>query len=230
MVDSARNVYVSGSTEGQLPGATSLGGSTDGFLMKYDKDGVQQWLIQIGSVGADQAYGLTIDANDYLYVALQTDGTIGATNLGSPDIAVMQVNSAGSIEWTEQFGTSGGDYLRSGGNALAVDSAGDLFITGFTNGAFTNYSNQGGNDWFLYKIEAKSTTTSSSSATSTVTSTSSTTSSTTSSATRSSRTTSSTTSTSSSSTGSVTSTSTSSRSLVALVADWRGFKSGSKTL
>ena len=226
-VDSARNIYVSGFTNDQLPGATSLG-STDGFLMKYDKDGVQQWLIQIGSAGADYAYGLTIDANDYLYVALQTDGTMGATNLGSTDIAVMQVNSASSIEWTEQFGTTSGEYLR-GGPELAVDSAGDLFITGFTSGAFTNYTNQGGNDWFLYKVEAKSTSTSSSSTTSTVTSTGSTTSSTTSSSTTSSSTTSSTTSTSSSSTGSVTSTSTSSRSLVALVANGRGSQTGSTT-
>jgi len=212
VVDSARNVYVSGYTSDQLPGATSLGGH-DGFLVKYDKDGVQQWLIQIGSAGLDYAYGLTIDANDYLYVALQTTGTIGATNLGGNDIAVMQVNTASSIEWTEQFGTSSSEYLRKGcGSFMAVDSNGDLFITGETDGAFSGYSNQGGNDWFLYKVEAKSTTTSSSSTTSSVTSTSSATSSTTSSATRSSSKTSSATSTSSSSTGSVTSTSTSSSS------------------
>ena len=204
MVDSARNVYVSGYTGDQLPGATSLG-SNDGFLMKYDKDGVQQWLIQIGSTGDDKAYGLTIDANDYLYVASLTDGTIGATNFGSYDIAVMQVNSAGSIEWTEQFGTSGAESYPK----PVANSDGDLFISGRTDGAFSGYTNQGDRDWFLYKVEAKSTTTSSSS----------TTSSTTSSSTTSSSTTSSTTSTSSSSTGSVTSTSTSSRSLVALVAN-----------
>ena len=218
VVDSARNVYVSGYTEGALPGATSLG-SLDGFLMKYDKDGVQQWLIQFGSSGDDYALGLQIDSNDMLYPALQTSRSMEGTNLGSNDIVVMQVDSTGSVLSTEQFGTSGDDRWIFGqsANPVAVDSSGDLFITGFTSGSFTGYSNQGSNDLFLYKVEAKSTTTSSTTSTSSSTSTSITATSTTSSSTTSDTITLSTTSTvSSSSTCTVTSTSTSSRTLAAV--------------
>eukprot|EP00434_Breviolum_minutum_P033670 symbB.v1.2.029794.t1/scaffold3289.1/size59672/3 len=211
VVDSARNAYVSGYTSGALPGATSLG-SNDGFLMKYDKDGVQQWLIQFGGTSGDYAYGLQIDSNDMLYPVLWTEGSMEGTNLGSHDMVVMQVDSTGSVYWTEQFGTSDSDFIKSGwGSPVAIDSTGDLFIAGITAGAFTGYSNQGNYDWFLYKVEAKSTTTSSSSSTSSSTSTSITATSTTSSSTTSYTITLSTTSTSSSSsTGTVTSTSTSS--------------------
>ena len=161
MVDSARNVYASGYTMGDLPGATSLG-SSDGFLMKYDKDGVQQWLIQLGSTGDDLAFGLQIDSNDMLYPTLQTSGSMEGTNLGSWDMVVMQVDSTGSVLWTEQFGTSGDEEI-SWSSRGAVDSTGDLFITGHTTGSFNGYSNQGSTDWFLYKVEARSTTTSSTS-------------------------------------------------------------------
>ena len=215
VVDSARNVYVSGYTDGELPGATSLG-SVDGVLMKYDKDGVQQWLIQLGSTGSDRAYGLQIDSNDMLYPGLHTSGSMEGTNLGQKDIVVMQVDSSGSVLWTEQFGTSGDEEI-SWSSPVAVDSTGDLFISGYTTGSFTGYSNPGWYDWFLYKVEAKSTTTSSTTSTSSSTSTSITATSTTSSSTTSYTTTLSTTRTvSSSTTGTVTSISTSSRTLAAV--------------
>ena len=85
------------------------------------------------------------------------------TNLGSSDVVVMQVDSTASVLWTEQFGTSGSDGIEPGREpTMAIDSTGDLFITGYTCGDFSGYSNQGSIDWFLYKVEAKSRTTSSS--------------------------------------------------------------------
>ena len=213
VVDSARNAYVSGYTYGGMPGATSLGAS-DSFLMKYDKDGVQQWLIQFGTTTTEQAFGLQVDSNDMLYATLYTAGSMEGENLGSTDMVVMQVDSTGSVLWTEQFGTSGFEKLPNGGNPVAVDSTGDVFITGYTSGSFTGYSNQGSNDWFLYKVDATRPTTSSTSST---TSTSITATTTTSSSSTSDTITLSTTSTgSSSSTGTVTSTSTSSRTLAAV--------------
>ena len=207
MVDSARNVYVTGYTIGPLPGASSIGG-LDAFLMKYDQDGAQQWIVQIGSTDNDRAYGLGIDANDILYVSIQTSGSMEGTNLGQSDVAVVQVDNSGIVLWTEQFGTS--DYDNE--PKVAVDSTGDLFIAGETYGAFSGYTNPGGyEDWFVYKIEAISTTTSRSSTTTSSSSTTSTTSITTT-ATTSSSTTSGTT------TLSTTSTSTSSRTLVAFAA------------
>lgn len=50
------------------------------------------------------------------------------------DIVLMQVDSTGTILSTDQFGTAGTEYLPTSGGAVAVDSAGDVFITGATNG------------------------------------------------------------------------------------------------
>ena len=206
VVDSVHSVYVCGYTSGELPGATALGGY-DGFLTKYSQDGDQQWVIQFGTSTTDFAYGLGIDANDKLYPILKTQGSLeGHSNLGSSDIGVLQVNSAGSVQWIDQIGTTGNDAVDSkAARSATFDSDGNLFLAAGTNGAFSNTVNSGDFDWFLYKMEETTTTTSGTSTSST--STSATSSSTTS-------TTSSTTST----TGTVTSTTTFSRTLAAVVA------------
>ena len=220
-VDSARNAYVVGSANAALPGATHSG-VHDGCLIKYDKDGVQQWLIQFGTGQDDEAMGLQIDSNDMLFLAVQTRHNMEGTNLGGTDMVVMQVDSTGSVLWTEQFGTNNNDAMASGnGPPLAIDSTtGDLFIAANTYSAFDGYSNQGYYDWFLYKIDAASlpiTSSSTTSSASSSTSSSITATLTTSSSTTSDTITLSTTSTSSSSnTGTVTSTSTSSRTLAAV--------------
>ena len=216
VVDSARNVYVSGQLAGRFATTTSVGG-WDAFLMKFDKDGVQQWALQMGTTSVDGSFGLSIDANDNVYPLIKTEGSMEGSNLGLADIVLMQVDSTGTILSTDQFGTAGTEYLPTSGGAVAVDSAGDVFITGATNGAFTNYNNSGSYDLFVYKIDAKTTTTSSSSRTFTTSSSVTTT------ATTSSTATLSTTSTvSSSSTGSRTSTSTYSRNLAAVVnREWK---------
>lgn len=207
VVDSVHNVYVTGYTYSELPGATALG-EYDGFLTKYSQGGDQQWVIQFGTAADDHAYGLGIDANDKLYPLLRTDGTLeGHSGLGSFDIGVLQVDSAGNVQWTDEIGTTGADYVATEGAAgtITFDSDGNLFLAAGTQGAFTNTVNSGDVDWFLYKMEEKTTTTSGTRTSST--STSATSSSTTS-------TTSSTTST----TGTVTSTTTFSRTLAAVVA------------
>lgn len=210
MVDSARNAYVSGQLAGNFATTTSVGG-WDAFLMKFDKDGVQQWALQMGTTSVDGSFGLAIDANDNVYPLITTEGSMEGSILGSRDIVLMQVDSTGAILSTDQFGTTGSDSLLNG-VSMAFDSAGNLFIPGYTDGAFTDYTNGGLTDWFVYKIDAKTTTTSSSSRTFTTSSSVTTT------ATTSTTATLSTTSTvSSSSTGSRTSTSTYSRNLAAVV-------------
>ena len=72
------------------------------------------------------------------------------------------MDSSGTILSTDQFGTTGDEELPTSGGVVAVDPAGNLFITGVTDGAFNGYTNAGGYDLFVYKIDAKSTSTSTS--------------------------------------------------------------------
>ena len=65
-------VYVVGTTNGALPGQTSVGG-LDAFLRRYDFDGGVVSTRQFGSLGGD--YGLSLSrANGALYIAGATDG------------------------------------------------------------------------------------------------------------------------------------------------------------
>ncbi len=56
--------------------------------------------------------------------------------------------SLGNEVWTQQTGTSGDDFSFS----VAVDAAGNAYITGYTNGVLGD-SNAGGWDAFLVKYE-----------------------------------------------------------------------------
>ena len=126
-VDSAQNVYVAGYTQGQLTGATSIGGN-DAVLWKYDKDGTQQWVIQYGTKSTDKIRCLTI-VNDKIYPVLYTAGTMEGTRYGSNDLVVMQLDTDGNVIWTEQFGTSAAEAPSDNGEkCLTLDSTGNIYI------------------------------------------------------------------------------------------------------
>ena len=50
-------IYVAGITRGTLPGQTSEGG-LDGFIRKYDADGVEEWTRQFGTSDTDMVNGI----------------------------------------------------------------------------------------------------------------------------------------------------------------------------
>ena len=53
------------------------------------------------------------------------------------------------IGWTRQFGTSDNDYAPG----LAVDASGNVYIAGWTEGAFPGESSSGGTDAFVRKYD-----------------------------------------------------------------------------
>ncbi|HVX12138.1 MAG TPA: NF038129 family PEP-CTERM protein [Pirellulales bacterium] len=82
------------------------------------------------------AAGIAVDATGDAYVVGTTDSnTIGTavpaarTNLGGYDTYVLKVDPQGQQIYLAQVGGSGDDY----GKAIAVDAAGDAYVTGTTN-------------------------------------------------------------------------------------------------
>jgi len=55
-----------------------------------------------------------------------------------------------------QFGTNGGDFPADY-NGVAVDSAGNSYVVGYTDGGFPGFTNAGGVDGFLRKYDASGT-------------------------------------------------------------------------
>ena len=93
--DSSGNVYLAGSTSGELDGNTNAG-ITDLFVVKYNSSGTKQWTQQMGSSSVDTVYGVATDSSGNVYVAGDTEGGLDSnTSAGSNDIFVVKYNSDG---------------------------------------------------------------------------------------------------------------------------------------
>ena len=117
-VDDA-GVYLAGSTWGAFPGY-STDGFRDGFLMKTDLDGGEQWRQQSELPGVDSASGVASDGTRVYVIGSHLDPSLGR------DVAVLSVHdSSGSLVWERRFGV--GDWNL--GSVVAVDATG-LYIGG----------------------------------------------------------------------------------------------------
>jgi hypothetical protein len=118
----------------------------------------QGWLQQYGtgytgthSRNGDTAYGVATDRQGNVLVLDQTYGAFpGFTNTGSAQFAVAKFNSNGTLMWTQQFGTGAGDYP----NAITTDSQGNIYVAGFTNGAFSGFTNSGPQQSVVIKLNS----------------------------------------------------------------------------
>ena len=150
-VDSSDNIYVTGTT--------NYGGN-DIFLVKFYDNGTKQWTQQLGTSSDDNettAEGVTVDSSDNIYVLGNTSGGLdnntnsgGVTNSDKWDFFLVKFYDNGTKQWTQQLGTSSTDY----GNAVAVDSSDNIYVTGTTNGGLDNNTHFGANDIFLVKYNS----------------------------------------------------------------------------
>jgi len=136
-VDADGNSYITGYTNADLDGAGdgSLTGSYDVYVAKYDTDGTQLWVQQLGvaSVGT-YGRGIAVDPDGNCYITGQTEGGLGGnTKAGDPDVFVLKYNTAGTLQWVKQMGVAAG--LKSTyGFGIAVDASGNSYVTGQTGG------------------------------------------------------------------------------------------------
>jgi hypothetical protein len=83
-VDSAGNIYVVGSTMGQLIGSNR--GSYDAFVRKYNTSGQLVRGQQFGTSAFDIANAVCVGDDDAVYVGGNTNGNLGGTAKGRLDI------------------------------------------------------------------------------------------------------------------------------------------------
>ena len=150
-LDSSGNVYVAGNTYGIFPGQTSAG-YYDAFIAKYDGAGNQIWLRQFGTSHGDFARRIALDSSGNVYVSGGTCGGTfpGQTSAGDDDAFIAKYDGAGNQIWLKQFGTSHLDYS----SAMALDSSGNIYVSGGTYGTFPGQTyNQGGYDVYVAKYD-----------------------------------------------------------------------------
>ena len=126
-IDSSGNVCVTGIG---FSGITSA----DYLTVKYDPDGNRLWVARYDGPqnSDDNAYVLAIDSSGNIYVTGTSFG--GATNY---DYATVKYGADGSQIWAVRYNGPGND--DDGAQDLAIDSGGNVYITGYSYDSNTNY-------------------------------------------------------------------------------------------
>jgi len=184
-VDGAGNAYVAGTASSNdfptqaafqptLAGGDRYG-AANGFVTKLDPSGsslvYSTYLGGTSTRAFDAAAAIAVDAGGNAYVTGRTTSenfptTPGAfqSTIGSSaptdfpqDAFVTKFNSAGSLVYSTYLGGSGTDY----GMGIAVDAAGNAYVTGYagstdfptTAGAYQPAFTGGGGDAFVTKLD-----------------------------------------------------------------------------
>ncbi len=139
-VDGSRNVYVAGWTVStNLPGCSPIrpnAGGVDAFVAKWDgATHLLDYCTFLGGRGDDRAFAIAVDGSVYVYVTGWTmsanfpvSGAFQTMLEGSKNAFVAKLNPAGALVYSSYLGGSGSDS----GNAIAVDSAGNITLVGNT--------------------------------------------------------------------------------------------------
>ena len=115
-VDSSDNIFACGPTDSD--GA----GEFDGLLAKYNTDGTLLWDKTLGGSARDYFYASATDSNGNVYVS----GYTASQGVAYYDVLTTKYNSSGAIQWQRILGQT---YYDTG-DAIAVDSSGNVYVTG----------------------------------------------------------------------------------------------------
>jgi uncharacterized delta-60 repeat protein len=124
-VDNFGNVYVTGYSYGS-------GTRDDYATIKYSPDGNELWVARYNGPGNDydKAYALAVDNSGNVYVT--GESRVNSTNY---DYATIKYSPDGNQLWVTRYNGpgDGSDYAR----ALAVNSSGNVYVTGYSYGSGT---------------------------------------------------------------------------------------------
>jgi hypothetical protein len=139
-VDASGNVYMIGSTSSTSGIATAGAHETtinDGFLVKFNSNGVRQW----GTYFEGNGNACTTDASGNIYIVGLTNSTSGIATAGahqtvmsgSGDAFLVKFNSSGVRQWGTYFGGPfNGGSANETGISCATDASGNIYMVGKT--------------------------------------------------------------------------------------------------
>ena len=139
------NIYITGAiypTDSFLPGY---------FIARYTESGSQLWTLQVGAESGDtEGNGVCTDADGNVYITGDTDiGLSGQTfESGDTNYFIAKYSESGLLWWSRQVGAGLGDTI---GNGISVDSNGNAYIVGYTEGTLPGQTRVGRRDYFLVK-------------------------------------------------------------------------------
>jgi uncharacterized delta-60 repeat protein len=125
-LDDSGNVYIAGFSVG-------LGTGSDYATIKYSNSGVEQWVARYNGPASshDAAIALVLDHTGNVYVAGTSQGS--DTDV---DYVTVKYNSSGVEQWVARY--NGPANGRDGARAMAIDSSGNIYVTGSSVGIGTD--------------------------------------------------------------------------------------------
>jgi len=125
-LDSNGNVYITGKSQA----AGTFPYNYDFVTIKYNKDGVAQWIKRYNGEGNwdDVSKAITIDSSDNVYV---TGYSFGYST--GPDYVTIKYNTNGIEQWVKRYNTPGYD-TDDVPEDIAIDSFGNVYVTGYQTG------------------------------------------------------------------------------------------------
>ena len=112
------------------------------------------WTRFLGGPGEDYVNDMVIDSQGNLYLTGRTASNLGGQTIqGQSDVFVAKYSSTGNLQWVKLRG----GIKYEDGLALAVDTSGNVYVTGYTNNSFDNNPFQGAYDLFLMKFTGEGT-------------------------------------------------------------------------
>ncbi len=136
--DAAGNFYVCGSSSSGTinfnNGITlTSSGYYDGFIAKYNSDGLCQWARKIAGSSNDKAYSCNVDFEGSVIVTgefesytLWLDDSVSLSGYGTSDSYIAKYNNNGYCLWAERIYGTG----RHRGYSITTDGAGNIYIGG----------------------------------------------------------------------------------------------------
>jgi len=164
--DGLGNLYVTGYSPASWPPGPepaplrAYSGADDAFVAKLSvSSGAMAWNTFLGSAASDFGSSIVTDSSGNVVVTGRSAATWGSNPVraysGDLDAFVARLSAAGSIAWHTFLGGTSFD----GGNAIAADQAGNVYISGRSDGSWGIPSVRpfaGGREAFVARLDGVS--------------------------------------------------------------------------
>ncbi len=129
-VDESGNVYVTGEEYPFCCPSQDTAGNIG--TVKYDANGVEQWVRSYNGSGDgdDHGWAIAFDDSGYVYVG----GHSYETGTGN-DYVIIKYDGAGNELWVETYSGLGAGIVRK----LELDQYGNIYVSGLSGGPFVKY-------------------------------------------------------------------------------------------
>jgi hypothetical protein len=144
-VDNKKNIYIGGSSGGDLEGKQH--GEGDGILTKMDETGKILWTRQFGTTKWDGINGIDLEKDKSENIVVS-----GCQNYPSCQSFIRMYNNNGDLLWVRNFTATGKRGGSTCGKGVCTDEKGYIYHVGMTGANLFNTA-QGEHDIYILKLE-----------------------------------------------------------------------------